>query len=154
MTPTFALLALLLGVQGGADLPVLLLPPGQDAWVVRIMTTGGFTGRGAGSVTASSAGDVLCTLVGGCPERLVPETNRTLSMLITGLGRVEASAGRPVTGGVCADCITTTMTVQRRDRQGEHTFDYTWDVTTVSTIPEDVVRLHGAITALTSTRSR
>ena len=135
--------------QAAADLPNLLLPPGDSAWVVRIVTSGGFTGRGSGNVTASSAGRVICTLVASCPDRLVPETTRAVSAWITTVGRTKPSGAQQIAPhGICADCVTTAMTIQRRDDDGEHTFRYTWDVSTVRTIPEDVLRLHAAITGL------
>jgi hypothetical protein len=152
--PALAVVALLLGVQTSPDLPSLVVPPGDNAWVVRIVTTGGFTGRGAGNVTASSAGQVICALVASCPDRLVPETNRSISQLVTTL-RLAESPGSPTPGaGVCADCVTTIMTVQSRDAEGEHVLRYTWDVSTVRTIPGAALRLHAAFIGLTSSRSR
>jgi len=153
--PALAVVALLLGIQASSDLPNLVVPPGNDAWVVRIVTTGGFTGQGAGNVTASSAGQVICTLVASCPDRLVPETNRSLSQLVTTLRLAEsADSLTPAAAGVCADCVTTVMTVRRRDSAGEHTARYTWDVSSVRAIPDDVLQLHAAIIGLTSRRSR
>src|SRR5512132_4194204 len=85
----------LLGFQAASDLPGLILPPDDSAWVVRIVSSGGFTGRGAGNVTASSAGQVLCTLVAACPDRLVPETNRVFSQLVSTLRHAEPRDGQP-----------------------------------------------------------
>ena len=153
--PVLAIIALLLDVQAPSDLPSLILPPDDNAWVVRIVTSGGFTGRGAGNVTASSAGQVLCTLVAGCPDRLVPETTRTFSRLVTTLRLAEPPASQtPPATGVCADCVTTNMTVQWRDAEGEHLVRYTWDVSTVRTIPDAALRLHAAFIGLTSPRAR
>ena len=153
--PALTIVALLLGVQASSDLPSLIFPPDQNAWVVRIVTTGGFTGRGAGNVTASSAGPVLCTLVASCPDRLVPETNRALSQLVASLRLPEPlDSQTPVAAGICADCVTTIMTVQRRNSAGEQSVRYTWDVSTARTIPDDALRLHAAIVGLMSSRSR
>jgi hypothetical protein len=46
------------------------------------------------------------------------------------------------------------MTVQWRDAEGEHVVRYTWDVSTIRTIPDDVRRLHSALVDLISPRSR
>jgi hypothetical protein len=156
---TFLILsvALFLGAQSASpELPTLLMPPGNDAWVVRIVTTGGFTGRGSGSLTASSAGEMLCVSVTSCPGRLVPETQRSLSRLITAVPLPDTVAPRssPLNPGTCSDCVTTTLTLRRRDGIGERTVAYTWDVSTVSTVPEEVLRLHSAIVALAAARSR
>jgi hypothetical protein len=153
--PILAIIALLIGVQTPSDLPSLIFPPDDNAWVVRIVTSGGFTGRGAGNVTASSAGQVMCTLVATCPERLVPETNRVFSQLVTTLRHAEPRGGRSLlTPGGCSDCVTTDMMVQWRDADGEHVIRYTWDLSTVRTIPDAALRLHAALIGLTSPRSR
>ena len=155
-----AIIALLLGVQASSDLASLILPTDDNAWVVRSVTSGGFTGRGAGNVTASSAGTVLCTLTAICPDRLVPEANRSLSRLVTAVrradpdGRARVVTGGPLTPGTCNDCVTTIMTLQWRDAEGEHVVRYSWDVSTVRTIPDEVRRLHAALVELISPRSR
>jgi hypothetical protein len=153
--PILVITALLLAVQASSDLPRLVLLPDDNAWVVRIVTSGGFTGRGAGNLTASSGGQVMCTLVAGCPDRLVPEETRTFSRLVTMVRIAEPPANQPLpAAGVCADCVTTNMTVQWRDAEGEHVYRYTWDVSTVRTIPDAALRLHDAFIGLASPRPR
>ena len=138
-----------------AELPALLLPPDEGAWVVRIVTTGGFTGRGAGSFTASSAGDMLCVSVASCPPRLGPEVQQSLARLVTAIGLgTPAPRTSPLHPGTCSDCVTTTMTVRRRERDGERTFTYTWDLSTSSLVPEEALRLHSAIITLADMRTR
>lgn len=153
--PVLVFVALLLGVQGRSELPSLIFPADENAWVIRIVSSGGFAGQGAGNVTASSAGQVLCTLVATCPDRLVPETNRVFSQLVSTLGHAEPRGGRGVLSpGGCFDCVTTNMTVQWRDAEGEHVVRYTWDLSTARTIPDAALRLHAALIDLTSPRSR
>lgn len=146
----------MLGAQSVAtELPTLLLPPGDNAWVVRIVTTGGFTGRGSGNLTASSAGEILCASIAACPDRLARDMQRSLSRLVTAtLSPRPVAPTSPFNPGTCSDCVTTTMTVRRRDGAGERTFTYTWDAISASAVPDEALRLHAALIALVSGRSR
>ena len=132
------------------QLPVLALPAGDGAWAVRIETTGGLLGQGAGSVTASSAGVVLCLRVMNCPDRLRPEPHRSLSRLVSAIpiAPPQRSSSSTVVS-TCSDCVTTTMTVHRRDADGDHMLRYAWDVSTAHAVPGEALRLHAAIVALT-----
>jgi len=161
MTAAF-LVVLLLAVQVTAPpgLPTLLLPQGNGAWVVRIETSGGFTGRGLGNYTASSSGELKCLTYAqpaGCPEHLDGDTPQVLGRLVGTIPRtsdappVELSApGR----SMCNDCVTTTMSVRRRDADGEQTVTYRWDESTIAAVPGEVLRLRAAIMALASARAR
>lgn len=147
MTGTLAVL--LLAAAQVAQLPMLVLPPGGGAWVVRIETSGGFTGRGSGSFTASSAGEVRCASA-ACPARLAPEVQHSIERLVADIpGPGDISPRSPVvTSGVCNDCVTTTMTVLRRTGDGERTIQFRWDESTLGTIPREALRLHSAVVAL------
>jgi len=144
------LFALLLTAAQAAQLPLPVLPPDEQAWVVLIETRGGFTGRGTGSVSATSAGEVLCTSAGVCPARLVPDAQQSIGRLVAGLPMPADVPSRPPAVGpsICNDCVTTTMTVQRRDRDGARTLQFRWDESTLGTIPGDVLQLHAAVVAL------
>ena len=137
------------------ELPVLALPAGDAAWAVRVETTGGLTGRGTGSVTASSGGAVLCVRMTNCPGNLQLELRRSLSHLVSVISIAPApqSSSSPAVT-TCSDCVTTTMTVQRRDAAGDHTLRYTWDVSTAHAVPVDARRLHAAIMELTGRQPR
>ena len=142
-----------LAAQAG-ELPTLVLPPTEAAWVVRIVTSGGFTGRGSGSYTASSAGDVACLAVPACPARLASDTERALSRLVTELPVSTVSPALPSRPtSTCNDCVTTTISVRRRDRAGERTQTFTWDETTRAGVPDSVLRLYGAVIAVAALRS-
>ena len=148
--------AVLLAVAAAADqsqperLPVLALPPGDNAWAVRIETTGGLTGRGTGSVAASSEGAVFCIRVTSCPGTLRPEPRQSLSHLVSVIPIAPPPpSSSPSAVTTCSDCVTTTMTVHRRDADGDRTLRYTWDVSTAHAVPGEVLRLHAAIAALT-----
>jgi len=143
-----------LAAQAG-ELPTLVLPPADAAWVVRVVTSGGFTGRGSGSYTASSSGDVACLAVPACPARLPPDTQRALSRLVREVPVAPTSPAFPSRQtGVCNDCVTTTISVRRRDHEGERTQTFTWDETTRAGVPEDVLRLYVAVTGIAAPHSR
>jgi hypothetical protein len=149
MTAAAFALVMLVAAQAAANLPALLLPPENGAWVVRVETSGGFTGRGTGHFTASSAGNFACVSVKSCPDRLVPERQRTLTALVSALPAVEKiPPSGPLQPGSCSDCVTTTMIVRQRTPEGERTLRYSWDLSTMTTIPEEARRLHAAIDAL------
>ena len=151
---TATLLVLVLAAAQVAQLPALVLPPGAGAWVVRIETSGGFTGRGSGSFTASSAGAVLCASAGPCPSRLAPDARQSIEQLVADIPVPgDVSPRSPgVSAGICNDCVTTTMTVQRRDGDGERIIQFRWDESTLGTIPGEVLRLHSAVIALARLR--
>ena len=146
MTATVVLLFLAAQV---AQSPTFALPAGAGAWIVRIETSGGFTGRGSGSFTASSAGEVRCVSP-ACPPRLVPEVQQSIERLVADiLVAGDVSLRSPVgNSGICNDCVTTTMTVQRRNGDSERTIQFRWDESTLGTIPREVLRLHSAVVAL------
>jgi hypothetical protein len=149
------LLGMLLAAAQAGALPTFVLPPAEKAWVVRVVTSGGFTGRGSGSYTASSAGEVACLAASACPTHLAPDTQRALSRLVDAVP-VSATAGALPSGpaGTCNDCVTTTVSVRRRDRDGERVQTFTWDETTRASVPADVLRLGAAVTALAVSRSQ
>jgi hypothetical protein len=151
MTAPVLALTMLLGVQTAADLPTMALPTEAGAWVIRVETSGGFTGRGTGHVTMSSAGNVACVAIRECPQRLTGDRQRSLSQLVHALpspGVGSDSVSR--SNSTCSDCVTITMTVHQRTRDGERTLQYSWDVSTAQTIPADVLRLHAAVVSLAS----
>jgi len=149
------ILSLLLVAAQAVELPTLVLPAAEGAWVVRIVTSGGFTGRGSGSYTASSAGDVACLAAAACPGRLASDTQRALSRLVKAVPVAAVSRPSPLsTTANCNDCVTTTMSVRRRDRDEERIQTFSWDETTRASVPDDVLRLHAAVLALAAPRSR
>jgi hypothetical protein len=154
-----AILLIALQAAPSATLPVLALPSEPDAWVVRIETSGGYTGRGLGNYTASSSGEVEClspTVQAACLDRLLAEAQQTLSRLVAAVPLTAQPVASPPArnGAVCNDCVTTIMTVRRREGAGERTVRYQWDETTRATIPGDVLRLHAAVIATVSPRGR
>lgn len=139
-----------------AALPWLILPPDEGAWVVRVETSGGLSGRGTGSMTASSGGELFCVAMVSCPERLVADAERSLTTLISAVppGTGAPAPAPPLHRTTCSDCVTTTLTITRRAAAGALNAVYTWDESTVGAVPEEIRKLHAAIRAITSTRDR
>jgi len=145
---TATVVLLLLAAQV-AQPPTFVLPPGAGAWIVRIETSGGFTGRGSGSFTANSAGELFCPSAASCPSRLAAGAQQSIGKLVADIRLVADVSARQAVGtsGICSDCVTTTMTVQRRDDDGERTIQFRWDESTLGTVPGEVLRLHSAVVA-------
>lgn len=135
-------------------LTVLDLPDGNGAWVLRVETSGGFGGRGQGAITLSSAGALACAAVPSCPARLDPEAQRSLTTLIARVPLASPPPRRdlPATG-VCNDCITTMLTLRRRDAQGvDQVVGYSWNEVTAASVPGEVLRLRAAAFAVAAVR--
>jgi hypothetical protein len=144
MTPLLlALTFALAGQVGTACLPTLVLPPQQGAWVIRIETSGGFAGKGAGHLTVSSAGELFCVDIAPCPSRLIPDRQQWLSALVAGVLERKTPDATPLPSR-CSDCVTTMMTLSVRTGDGERVRRYTWDVSTMKAIPDEVLRLYQA----------
>jgi hypothetical protein len=117
-----------------ADVPEPPEPPvGPNAWSLQVHTSGGFTGRGAGSVTISSDGRMGC----GAVPCATPEA----SGLLDSFGKAVASAVRGAAWGgqplstLCSDCIRTTIVVKRREGDVVSVYRASWD-DSQSVVPE------------------
>ena len=100
-------------------------PPGANAWSLRVDTSGGFTGRGVGSVTISSDGQIgcgpaPCATPDGAP-RLEPFGNAIASAV------AGAVWGAQPLSTVCADCIRTTIMIKRREGDAVRIYRASWD---------------------------
>lgn len=99
-------------------------PPGANAWSLRVHTSGGFTGRGAGSVTISSDGRMTC----GPAPCATPDVTTLLDPF--GKAIVSAVAGPwkgPGPSTICSDCIRTTIVMKRRDGDVVRIYRASWD---------------------------
>jgi hypothetical protein len=124
--------------------PQLLLPDGNGAWLIQVVTRGGILGTVQGDISVTSEGKFLCTKPDqGCPGNLkVPELQTLVEMIQP--GRLQIF---PVS--LCSDCITSTIVISRRDAMGSvHTYTATWDITTKSRLPADVMRIYDALAAV------
>jgi hypothetical protein len=102
----------------------LALPAENGAWVIRIFTSGGFSGTGNGDTAVSSNGQIVCTPENACPKRFEV---RSIQPLVDKIAEIAAS---PVTGNrafiapnACNDCLTRRVTVVWRDAMAvEHLY--------------------------------
>ena len=128
----------------------LALPAGNGAWVIRILTSGGFSGTGNGDTAVSSSGQIVCTPENACPKRFEV---RSIQLLIDKIAEMAAS---PVTGNraviapsACNDCLTRRVTVVWRDAMAvEHSYSVSWDEVTGAIVPPEVIQIYEAVTAL------
>lgn len=100
-------------------------PPGANSWSLSIHTTGGFTGRGVGSVTISSDGQMGCgpapCATPGVATRLEPFGNAIASAV------VRAAWGPQPLSTLCSDCIRTTIVIKRREGDVVRIYRASWD---------------------------
>ena len=127
------------------------LPKGKGAWVLQLVTRGGFAGGGKGDLTVSSLGGVDFTQAGAvCRQELPAEALRSLAGVVAA---AKTTGWKAAQTGVCRDCYVTIMLLRRREADGRvrsHLFH--WDDVTASKVPEDVLRLHDTALALASVR--
>ena len=100
-------------------------PPGANAWSLRVHTTGGFTGRGVGSVTISSDGRMACGPA--------PCATPVVAALLDPFGKaietavVEAFWRHQPMATLCSDCVRTTLALKRRDGDVVRVYHASWD---------------------------
>ena len=137
--------------QQSAETPAsLALPAGNGAWVIRIFTSGGFSGTGNGDTAVSSNGQIVCTPENACPKRFEV---RSIQLLIDKIAEIAAS---PVTGNraviapsACNDCLTRRVNVVWRDAMAvEHSYSVSWDEVTGANVPPEVIQIYEAVAAL------
>src|SRR5262245_51379339 len=130
---------------GGAD-QSMRMPEGPNAWAIRILSQGGFTGRGRGDLEISSDGYRSWQ---GPPEpcavELSADSLAELSEVVTGL---DSSAWTSPAASPCFDCYVTTMVLRRREQDGiERIYTVTWDDPARSDLSESVRKMYDAVIA-------
>jgi len=130
--------------------PEMALPDGNGAWVVRVVTTGGFTGQGIGDFAISSEGRLLCRPVKVCPAQFKPGDFQLLvEAIVSGSLPVPSSPG----ASLCKDCILRTIQIIRRDSTGSlRVYTASWDDVTQERLPAQVIRVYDALLALRDDR--
>ena len=118
------------------------VPDGDGAWTIRISTSGGFTGRGRGSVTMTSQGNLSCLKTSRpCTEKLVDDKLRPVARLVSSFDPSKWASPTPQENMVCNDCITTTVTFARREGGKLKIKSLSWNDATQIKAPSDVVRI-------------
>jgi hypothetical protein len=122
------------------------LPSGAGAWSVRVIRTGGFTGR-LHDVAVTSMGKVQCLLSGGpCAAGLTGVPLQTLRDLVVPPVIPEAKSSISTT---CKDCMITRVTIKRREANGKvKTYFAYWDDVTAGRTPGEFARIAQAAVAL------
>ena len=95
-------------------------PTGANAWSLSVHTSGGFTGRGAGSVTISSDGQLGCGPA-PCETPLLERFGKAI------VSAVAEPWGGPGPSTICSDCIRTTIVLKRRDGDLVRVYRASWD---------------------------
>jgi hypothetical protein len=124
------------------------LPPGDNVWLVQILSRGGFTGSGRGDLTLTSEGILTWSDANGsCGKKLTDEAMQALAKIVL-------AANAPVTGsgsslsGMCFDCYVTTMILLRRGTEGVVTAaTMSWDDASQAQVAADLVRIYKAAIA-------
>ena len=117
----------------------ITLPDGDGAWVLQVISRGGFTGRGAGDVVVISDGRVSGLSGATAPPR--PEAFTSLRERIERMPPSAWTLGSRL--GRCNDCVSTLVVLTVRDQGGiVRTYSSFWDSTTLAGIPDDVRQIH------------
>jgi hypothetical protein len=124
------------------------LAGGDDVWAVEISSIGGLTGLGAGTVSVSSAGQMVC----GPPDVHCPKTfdPTALQPLIDAIPlEIKSIPTRPPLR-ICNDCIVRTITIRRRDAMGTtHAYTASWDdLAPPGTVSREVIALYNSVIKL------
>jgi len=119
-------------------LPSLNLPEGEGSWVMRITTSGGFTGQGRGDATLTSLGERNCSQSSvNCSSQLTGE--KLQSLKDTAL-RLEPGKWMTVVS-YCNDCFITTVVFLRRENGSEKSYSVTWSDANKTGVPTELVRI-------------
>jgi hypothetical protein len=127
------------------------LPAGNGAWVIRVFTSGGFSGTGSGNIAISSKGEIVCTVQEPrCPKTFEVQPIQGLVDKFAGLDPSSIVTNSiPAAPGICNDCINRRVILVWRDRTGlEHSYSAFWDELTAARVPREIIDIYNAVTAL------
>lgn len=120
------------------------LPSEAGAWVVHVTTSGGFTGRGAGGASLTSQGKAIFSFMNDSSAINLPAD--ALSRMSEIIALAKPAAWQTLTSSACRDCITTTLTLYRREPDGTQSSHVaSWDDTTLEKMPKEVVELYEVV---------
>src|SRR6516225_1504014 len=84
----------------------LELPAGNGSWVIRVATSGGFSGTGNGNVAISSKGEIVCAAQKPpCPGTFEVQPIQRLVEKFAGLDPASLLSNPVPAPGICNDCI-------------------------------------------------
>ncbi len=122
------------------------LPPGDNVWMVQILSSGGFAGSGRGDLTLTSEGILTWSGAdGSCGRKLTDDK------AMQALAKIVLAANAPATGdekllsGMCFDCYVTT---KRRGTGGVvNATRVSWDDASQAQVAADLVSIYNAAIA-------
>jgi len=133
-----------------AQMRELALPPGNGAWLVQVVTSGGLSGAGGGDFSISSEGRIMCGPELRCPAGFDAAMFDPLFDSINPDMLVLPQPGTVPVVSLCSDCIARRVFITHRNRNGiVHTFTVSFDVTTRSSVPPELMRIYDAAIAAT-----
>ena len=138
--------------EAGNTLASPALPVGNGVWVIRVFTSGGFSGAGHGNIAISSKGEIVCTMQkpAACPKSFEVQPIQQLVDKFAGmdLSRI-VDQPVPAAPGICNDCINRLVILVWRDRTGvKHSYSMSWDELTAAMVPREIIDIYNAVTAL------
>lgn len=114
-------------------------PPGADAWLLQIISRGGFTGRGAGDLIVASDGTMTWS---GGPIPARPDALDVLAQRIRSTPPMRWP-GRSRLSTTCSDCVATLVLLTVRDTDGGlHTYQAYWDSVTRVDVAPEILQIH------------
>jgi hypothetical protein len=125
------------------------LPKGNEAWVIRVIRSGGLTAETTLDVELTSSGSVRCralaTAKGECPKSFEESTMKTLAELVS--SKIPESAPKHVG---CLHCVMTEVTGQYRDAKGKvRKYFAFWSDPTAQGIAKELVQIANTVVSAT-----
>ena len=141
----FAQTATLFQIPVIADLFMQEVPADPNAWVLRIVSGGGYTGQYRGLVIVSQ-GTFRCTMEIQCQKTLSAPELESFSTLFSEaiLSKwPQPNASSSSSLSVCNDCIRFWMELRHREKDGvEKLYFITWDDVSKSTLPVELKQIY------------
>ena len=123
--------------------PLPPVPVARDGWVVEVIASGGIMG-GTRRTVLDSAGSVTCP--SSCATKAPPRALVAVTSSVEAASGVAWSSGSPVNVSLCRDCVTTRLSLWRRDADGAiRSFRAQWDPTTAGAVDPAVRRLYDEV---------
>lgn len=124
------------------------LPDAVGAWTLRIVTSGGFSGRGIGNILVTSQGQRTCDPPNALCATAAPDGS--LDLLARAISAASPSGwGDSKPSTICRDCVSTSIVLRRRESDGAtRTYVTHWDNVTRGSTPAEATRIYDMAMAL------